>query len=188
MKPCTWCACVIAILLLSTAAFSEILTVGDWDGEGDVEGDWDHSSASSRATGENNYDYSWGDGWMYMYTTETAHLNWYTYGYVWAEVKMYLWNYETCVATSIGCAKTRHPYHTDELFAAVDITRSGDGGLRVTEYDGVYDHYDYWHNDFEPYDGVYGGHTAIAIASMPEGGDSTITGHACVQAWVNLFE
>ncbi len=189
MKSRTWCACVIAMLLVSTVAFGEILDTGDWYGVGDVAGDWEYSSASAHADGDDYDVTSYGDGWQYTYTTEAGTFYWTSYVYVWAEVKMWLWNNETCDGFCIAYAKAVNPFGTDQWYGTVDVTRSGDLGELVDEWYGVNDTYNSWYAYFDAYyDGIDAEHTAYTQASVPEDGDSSVHSHSDAWAWGDLSD
>ncbi len=187
MKSRTLCGCVIALLLISTVAFGEIVEIGDWDGDNSL-GDWTYTSATAHATGTNQSDYSWGDGWQYTYTTVYEDsLDWYTYVYVWAEVKMWLWNDEACRGDAIADADAYNPYGYDHDFASVMREESGDYGY-TRKIDGIYDTWSIDSDQFYAYEGVTCSHFAIAYASVPEDGDSIVHSHADSVALGSLDE
>jgi hypothetical protein len=182
-------ASLIAMLLVSCAAFGEILTTYDWDGN--CGGNPESSSPSATAGSSNNYDYKWGDGWEYTYSTVTANCDWYYHLYSYAEGLLILYDNDYCSAVAIadtdGSCQGDSISESDYTYASIDIRDSGTGGLWVfdDDYDdnapdgvdkngwGLFEAY---------YDGVSVEHTVLAIASVPEETSCTALAHAYAYA------
>jgi len=178
---------LIMILLVSVVAFSEIIETGDWDGH-DSTGGWTYSTVTAHASGSNEDDTSVGYGWQYIYTTVVDDLDWSTYVYVWAEVKMYIYNNESCSGLADASASATNPFVTDSVSALVSFSYSGEEGPYKEEYDGVYTITNSWYKEFDVYEGLSCEHGAYAGASIPNGGDSWVHSHADAVAQGSLSD
>ena len=188
MKLQTLCICLLVITSFSAIARGEIITTGYWSGVGDASGNSGYSSVTAHSTGDDYYNYSAGSGDQYTYSTETKNFYWYSYAYTWSEVKMWLYNYETCHGIGQAEAKVVNPDGTDDFSGSIDWTDSGHTIYKNKTY-GVEEDFDDGYQEFTAYfEGIDCEHLAFAAASVPQNGASTVHSHSDAYAFGSLVE
>lgn len=196
MKSRTLCACVSAMLLVSTVAFGEIIFTSELVYEdvwplGGLSGGTAQHTATGWDVGDDGYGagLAYGEGWELTYTTESGYFNWYIYLYAWAEAELFLWGDPELYGCAYAIAKAKG--HVDNWYTEVSFTceaRVYNDDEPLFEIDGADTDYDSGTYDvFSAYDEIYCYHLACAVATT-QGEDNIGFSHACARAWGNLSE
>jgi len=201
MKSRIWYACVIAMLVVSTVGFGEIVCddddgnwYGDTGGVGDVSGGARESTATALVEGDNCYGYGYGEGWMWIYTTEYEWCDYSYYVYVYAEAHLWLWDGQLSYAAGYAYAEGQSSQAYDPPPPSI-VTKNP--SVLDSGYDGewVYDNDEGYSADyvcvstgeyFTPNTGISSEHTACALAEVGEGDENIAFSHVCARAWGTL--
>lgn len=185
-----WCICVIAVLLVPTAAYGEILTDGYWDGAdggagGSSGGWWTYSSVTAWADGNNPWCWGMGEGWFSVYTTETASLNWSWTAYAWAEAQAWNVGGPLDYAMARATAQVNLPWQpraadfevkANTAWDNPDSCQLSDSGSSVEA------------RVIQANRGIVGDHSAVALSAVVSGTQAQAYSHACAHAFGNLWE
>jgi len=193
MKSSIWYACVIAVLLVSTIARSDIVNIGDWYGVGSVEGNSGLSSASGYGDGDNPTSFGYGHGWQMAYTTEAAWLYWYYYLYTFAEAEVFLWSNQICSATADALASGFFLDENDTISIEAHAELwwvSGYGGeyLYDKECPEPNGKYMLGGQQLESNDCVCAQHTVFAAAAVMAGTSDRAISHACARGLAGMYK
>ncbi len=188
-KSALWFACAIVTLLLSSAAFAEILSDGYYDsnkwGQGGSAGAWyDYSTTAAGANGYSGYSGGRAEGGESLWTTETATLTGSIYVYAWAEAHAdpsgESGDYGFANASASG-AVYGSPYSPSvEATASASIDKPDD-------YD-EHDIQDSRTGIFTPDTGVSGDHDAVSGAGCSTGSSGRTRAHSCANISPSLHQ
>lgn len=181
MKTSIWCACMVAMLVLSTVAPGEIV-FDDYEdhvewGQGGVSGNSGYHNTSGYADG----DYPWGggigEGWRSYYTTVEGTFEWWFYVKTVATADLFLSsNFKP------GC----YAWGGGDAYGECDIywySLSADAYVDWTDFEGDWHLHDEddggWPtgvfrtstSEFDPDEGVYAEHYAFAHTGVIENSD-----------------
>ncbi len=190
MKSSIWCAFMIAMFFVASAAFGEIVITADWDSDGG--GNWGatgnppDSNIYANAVGEDPSSWAEAEGWLRYTVTEDTYCDWnYTlegYSYVdvyrnWPEVgphSAYAWSY----------AYVNSPHCTDYAvtWAYIDETTSW------YDWDKAEDEEDDGSGLFYENDSLYFNNQVGAEADITENSDEDAFARAIAYAGGNLKE
>jgi len=158
--------CVIAVLLVPTVVFGEIITTGNWSGQGGAGGNKRCSYVWAYADGDTPFDYGLGQGWESTYTTEAGDFDWSYYVFAYAEATLTEWDGQSCAAQSQayahGSCDHNPPYGPVTKDAYVYIEDSGH----------------YWGYEKSEWDDGGGGWTASGIGVSFEANEGVDTQHS----------
>ena len=199
MKSRICCAFMIAMLLVSTVAFGEIVSDGDWTGDsfglGYASGWHQWSSTSASAEDEDNLSWAFGEGLKSRYTTVRAQCDWSYWVYVFAEARLILFDGQLCqaYAAADASAETQGTVHQSAhaLSAEVNVRDSGYEGDDPNDTDnggepgGIYMSNTNWYN---PGQGISSEHTAVVVASVLKYSTNQAFCHADARAFCSLVE
>ncbi|MEN6428413.1 MAG: hypothetical protein ABFE13_23960 [Phycisphaerales bacterium] len=192
MKGClaVCCVFVMAVLVVSSAAFAEILTDGYWDPDtngayGYVSGCARFSVATSLSDGDDSLCHGYADAEYSVYTTEAEDelpYGVHCYGYVEAQLSPTLESggWATAIAVTQVDTPEWQPFRGCNLRVDVDY-----GTLKTDLYAPDYYEDEY---DFDAYEGIDGSHTALAFTSVDPGGGATAFAQADARAWGEMGE
>ena len=159
MKSSMFHACIIAMLLVSTIALSEVLPYGDWETSG---------SESASASGSKDYEYNEDSNESGYYTTEEGYFSWdsETDASAWATVTVAPSSWACACAVGYANAGREGDYALS--CASINVSETG-------EYNSNPPTDTAWGSNehFDAYEGVYAEWVVIAGAQIEEGSNST---------------
>ena len=167
MKLRMLCACLIAMLISSAAAFGELVPTGDGKTSGSV-------SASASNGRPDDYEEDWGDNGYY--TTEAGEFSYYfeAYAHAWAKVvEADGWGYAVAVADAYTSGFSAHV-----SFSFSSTNEDSDTDNPETEESSA---------SFGAYTGVSASFTVIAGAQIEEGSYSSAGASAYAYALANMW-
>lgn len=203
MKSRLWYACAVMMLVVSRGAFAEIVCDGGWTcgpralAGGGITSTTEASSASADVDG---FFFYWGDAcaqpWCSAHTTIRAICEWRFWVYAYSEARLLLsTDYEPCYAFAASAAhassSSSYPTFDPQDYNQEDFTvfvteEDFQGSYEIKAFASYVENSDQDQAWFDPDEGVYGTHTAIACAMVAQYGYDHAYSHACSRAEISL--
>jgi len=194
MKTIIWCAFMIAMLLVSSAAFGEIVHNGGYDddygGGGGADGGWSWSSVAASAQGDNTLSWGYASGWETWYTTEYAYCYWECSPYLYGETHIWFHDVENCYCWAYGEVNCYSPSpYTKEYEGWIIIDQDDyEGKTHVMKEFGEFEdfHQDAYYID--AYEGVNVDHLIGFHGVITAGSDDYTYSHICGHTFCYMEE